>query len=190
MVNFTTSTGFIVRTIFWENRREIEKYILICYCNTINSSTIYYQLKGVSQTHCQLSKFTIRDMPCKPKLNSLVDTWGLTDCFTKIIRITAVTLGDIIELNFFGAVCIFAMSYSYVSIRVATCSVPHYGIVCWITRISPGRLADYKLRVHWDEIELNCHALDPAARLQHRVEPPVYIREFLITICALDIEYR
>ena len=60
---------------------------------------------GYFQTHCQLSKFTIRDMPFKTKLTSLVNTRGLTESASlKIIRIMAITLGAITDLNIFGGV--------------------------------------------------------------------------------------
>ena len=55
------------------------------------------------QTHCQLSKFPIRDMPFKTKFTALVNARGLTDSASlKIIRITTVTLRAITDLNFLG----------------------------------------------------------------------------------------
>ena len=58
------------------------------------------------QTHCQLSKFTKRDMPFKTKFTALVTVQGLTDgASLKIIRIMAATLGGITDLNpFLGGV--------------------------------------------------------------------------------------
>ena len=53
-------------------------------------------------THCQLSKFPIRDMPFKTKFTALVNARGLTDSASlKIIRITAATLRAITDLKLF-----------------------------------------------------------------------------------------
>ena len=54
------------------------------------------------QTHCQLSKFPIRDMPFKTKCTALVNSRGLTDsAWLIIIRITAATLRAITDLKLF-----------------------------------------------------------------------------------------
>ena len=54
------------------------------------------------QTHCQLSKFTIRDMPFKTKFTTLVDARGLADTASlKIIKMTTATLGAIADLELF-----------------------------------------------------------------------------------------
>ena len=51
----------------------IENHIFIQYSNIIHSLTSEYK------SHCQLSKFTIRDMSFKTKVNSLVNKWELAD---------------------------------------------------------------------------------------------------------------
>ena len=57
------------------------------------------------QTHCQLSKFPIRDMPFKTKFAKLVNARGLTESASlKITRITAATLTAITDRKLFWAV--------------------------------------------------------------------------------------
>ena len=51
----------------------IENHIFIQYSNIIHSLTSEYK------SHCQLSKFTIREMSFKTKVNSLVNKWELAD---------------------------------------------------------------------------------------------------------------
>ena len=54
------------------------------------------------QNHCQLSKFTIQDMPFETIFISLVNTRGQTDSTSlNIIKITAVTLRTITDLKLF-----------------------------------------------------------------------------------------
>ena len=38
-----------------------------------------YESLYIFDTHCQLSKFTMQNMPSKTKLTSLINTQGLTD---------------------------------------------------------------------------------------------------------------
>ena len=104
MANFVTCTGFIVWTIFWANGGEIEKHKFstrVLLHNKFFNKRI--SIIRCFKTHCQLSKFTIQDMPFKTKLTSLVNTRGLTESESlKIIKILAVTLGGITDLKIFG----------------------------------------------------------------------------------------
>ena len=63
------------------------------------------------QIQCQLSKFTIRCMPFKTQFTSLNNKW---QWFTKIITITAVTVGSIADLKLFWPVYIRV----YVAVQV------------------------------------------------------------------------
>ena len=76
------------------------------------------------QTHCQLSKFPIRDMPFKTKFTALVNARGLADSASlKIIRITVATLRAIADLKpFLGGVFCFAIYWTYASVYVG-CSL-------------------------------------------------------------------
>ena len=67
---------------------------------------------------CQLSKFTILDMPFKTELTSLVNTRGLTDsALLKIIRVLAVKLGAVPDLKLFwgGVYCNGRELYMYIN---------------------------------------------------------------------------
>ena len=74
MLNLVTCTGFIVCPTVWTNRNLKWKTLILVIncCNAI--CTIRY-----FQTHCQLLKLTIRDMPFETKLTTLVNMQGLTD---------------------------------------------------------------------------------------------------------------
>ena len=103
MANLLYAQGLMSELYFEGIASEIEKYDFfnrVSYHNKFFNKRIW--IIKCFQTHYLLLKFTIRDMPFKTKLTSLVDTRALTDnALSKIVRITAVIRGAKCKPDFY-----------------------------------------------------------------------------------------